>query len=195
MAGLNAAHHAHTLEAVRSGNDGESEPGPWRGMFASVGLRSEGMHCPLCGYDDDKVVDSRSADAGSAIRRRRECLKCGGRYTTYERVVGAPLVVRKRSGALEPFRAEKLAHGIRAALGNGPVEGEAVEQLVRAIEDDMAVHGSPVTSDEIGIAVLERLRKLDPAAYLRFASVYKAFEAPEDFAREIRELAKVRKND
>lgn len=184
-----------TLETGAASECDVTEPGPWRGMFASVGLRSEGMHCPLCGHDDDKVVDSRSADAGSAIRRRRECLKCGGRYTTYERVVGAPLVVRKRSGALEPFRGDKLAHGIRAALGNGPVDGEAVPHLVRAIEDDMAAHGSPVTSDEIGIAVLEQLRKLDPAAYLRFASVYKGFEAPEDFAREIRELAKVRKND
>ncbi|MGB2758098.1 MAG: transcriptional regulator NrdR [Acidimicrobiia bacterium] len=153
------------------------------------------MHCPLCGHDDDKVVDSRSADAGSAIRRRRECLKCGGRYTTYERVEGAPLVVRKRSGSLEPFNGAKLADGIRAAVGNGPVESATVDALVRSIEDDMAAQGSPVTSDEIGIAVLDRLRKLDPAAYLRFASVYKGFEAAEDFAREIRELAKVRKSD
>lgn len=81
------------------------------------------------------------------------------------------------------------------AVGNGPVESATVDALVRSIEDDMAAQGSPVTSDEIGIAVLDRLRKLDPAAYLRFASVYKGFEAAEDFAREIRELAKVRKSD
>ncbi len=150
-------------------------------------LRSIAMQCPYCGEDDDKVVDSRPADSGLAIRRRRECIQCDARFTTYERVEGAPLVVRKRSGGLEPFRADKLANGIRLAVGNGPA-ADAVDALVRSIEQDMNAIGSPISSDQLGLAVLDRLRALDAAAYLRFASVYKGFLEPEDFAREIRAL-------
>lgn len=162
---------------------------------AAWGSTVTGMQCPFCGIDNDKVVDSRSADAGGAIRRRRECLECAARYTTYERVEGVPLVVRKRSGGLEPFDVQKLSNGLRAAVGNGPASGEVLDVMVQAIEEEMHALGSPISSDQIGIAVLDRLRTLDPAAYLRFASVYKSFEEIEDFAREIRALGKMPKKD
>ncbi len=148
------------------------------------------MRCPFCGDNDDKVVDSRPADEGGAIRRRRECLACHRRYTTYERVEELPLLIRKRSGELEPFDAMKLMSGIERAVSNR-VDAETVAEVVVGIEDDLRAIGSEVRSEAVGMAVLERLRGIDPVAYLRFASVYKGFDDVADFEREVGELRRL----
>jgi transcriptional repressor NrdR len=143
----------------------------------------------VCASLDDKVVDSRQADDGGAIRRRRECLGCGRRFTTFERIEELPLVVVKRSGEREPFELAKLGAGVAAAAKNR-MTMEQVDALVAEIEEEARLRGPEVTTQEIGIAVLERLRHLDHVTYLRFASVYKDFEDAEDFEREVVELAK-----
>ena len=142
------------------------------------------MRCPRCASVEDKVVDSRSADDGSAIRRRRECLTCGQRFTTYERLEEQALVVVKRSGERQPFERVKVAAGIAAAAKNRPVGTGAVEAMSVDIEDALRLVGGDVTSQQVGMAVLERLRAVDEVAYLRFASVYKGFSAAGDFERE-----------
>lgn len=124
------------------------------------------------------------------MRRRRECLECGQRFTTFERLVAGGLVVIKRSGAREPFDRGKLVAGLQAACKNRPVEPEQVAALVDALEEEARQRGSEVSSQELGVAVLDRLRELDDVAYLRFASVYKGFEDAGDFAREAGLLTK-----
>jgi len=146
------------------------------------------VRCPYCRANDDKVVDSRLADEASAIRRRRECLACGRRYTTYERIEEVPLLVRKRSGAVEPFDRAKLRAGIERAA-TGRLDDATLDQLVVGIDEELRELGE-VGSDKVGMAVLERLRALDAVAYLRFASVYKGFEDLADFEREVGELQK-----
>jgi len=143
------------------------------------------VRCPVCGSLDDKVVDSRLADDGAAIRRRRECLGCNRRFTTFERVDEVPFVVVKRSGEREPFDRTKVAAGIRAAAKNRPVSDEQVEAVTAEIEDSLRVEGTDVTSERVGVAVLSRLRALDEVAYVRFASVYKDFDDARDFEREV----------
>ena len=143
------------------------------------------MRCPYCRSDDDKVVDSRVADDGDAIRRRRECLGCGRRFTTYERVDPIPLTVTKRSGVKEPFGREKLARGIARAVAGRPIPEGAVDAMAGELEDQLREQGPEVPSEVVGLAVLERLRALDPVSYLRFASVYKGFEDIADFEREV----------
>jgi len=143
------------------------------------------VRCPVCGSLDDKVVDSRLADDGAAIRRRRECLGCNRRFTTFERVDEVPFVVVKRSGEREPFDRTKVAAGIRAAAKNRPVTDEQVEAVTAEIEDSLRVEGTDVSSERIGVAVLGRLRSLDEVAYVRFASVYKDFDDARDFEREV----------
>jgi transcriptional repressor NrdR len=130
------------------------------------------------------VVDSRSADDGSAIRRRRECLSCGQRFTTYERLEEVPFLVSKRSGSREPFDRSKVIAGIEAAAKNRPVSPEQIASMAADVEESLRIAGSEVTSEEVGLAVLERLRPVDEVAYLRFASVYKDFSAAGDFERE-----------
>lgn len=149
------------------------------------------VQCPRCGSDDDKVIDSRSVDEGRAIRRRRSCLSCSHRFTTFERIETVELTVVKRSGDRVPFDAERIVVGVRAACKNRPVDDAAmedvavrVEELIRA--EDLGV----VSSERIGIEVLEALREVDQVAYLRFASVYKEFSDAADFAREARLLTK-----
>jgi transcriptional repressor NrdR len=144
-----------------------------------------GVRCPGCASFDDKVIDSRTADDGAAIRRRRECLGCGRRYTTYERLEEAPLVVVKRSGQRTPFDRQKIVAGIRAAAKNRPVGTEALEALGIEIEEALRLEGPDVTTEQIGRAVLDRLRDVDEVAYLRFVSVYKGFEDLTDFEREV----------
>lgn len=140
---------------------------------------------------DDKVVDSRAAEEGGAIRRRRECLSCGQRYTTYERVEEVQLVVVKRSGDREPFDRSKVASGVRAAAKNRPVSEAAMEELAADVEEVVRLLGqAEVSSQQVGVAVLDRLRPLDEVAYLRFASVYKAFSGALDFQREAGLLTK-----
>ncbi len=148
------------------------------------------MRCPACSSLDDKVVDSRTADDGAAIRRRRECLACGRRFTTYERLEEAPLLVLKRSGGREPFRRAKVEAGVLAAAKNRPVSAAQVEALAAEVEEALRLEGPELPSARIGAAVLDRLRALDEVAYLRFASVYKGFEGPGDFEREVGLLTK-----
>ena len=147
----------------------------------------EAMLCPSCGASDTRVIDSRPAEGGQSIRRRRECEACEHRFTTYERLE-PQLMVRKRSGRLEAFSAPKLASGISAALADRPVSGSDVQQLVGEVEEVLRGEGSQVTSEEIGHVVLERLKGLDEVAYLRFASVYKEFQGAADFEKEMAEL-------
>jgi transcriptional repressor NrdR len=148
------------------------------------------MRCPYCREDDDKVVDSRVADDGAAIRRRRECLACGRRFTTYERLEPLPLLVVKRSGVKEPFDRAKLAAGIGRAVAGRPIPPGTVEAIAAELEDQLREAGPEVPSDAVGLAVLERLRALDPVSYVRFASVYKDFEDVADFEREVGLLQK-----
>jgi transcriptional repressor NrdR len=145
------------------------------------------VRCPYCRGVDDKVVDSRLADDAAAVRRRRECLSCGRRFTTLEHALDVSLTVRKRSGSVEPFDHEKLAAGI-ARAASGRLEPDVVETVVAGLAEALRDRGAEVTSEEVGMAVLERLRELDPVAYLRFASVYKGFEELADFEREVGEL-------
>ena len=147
------------------------------------------MRCPYCRANDDKVVDSRLAEESVAIRRRRECLACGRRFTTYERVEEVLLLICKRGGATEPFDAAKLRAGIERSA-SGRLDDAAVDQLVADVEEGLRAMGGEVPSDRVGMAVLERLSALDHVAYLRFASVYKGFEDLSDFEREVGELQK-----
>ncbi|HVA74345.1 MAG TPA: transcriptional regulator NrdR [Acidimicrobiales bacterium] len=150
----------------------------------------EGVRCPHCSSMDDKVVDSRAADDGAAIRRRRECLACGRRFTTYERLEEVALTVLKRSGERAPFDRNKIVDGVKAASKNRPVSEEAMQSLAADVEEAMRMAGPDVTSQQIGVAVLERLKSLDEVAYLRFASVYKGFSGALDFEREAGMLSK-----
>ena len=142
------------------------------------------MRCPRCSNVDDKVVDSRSADDGSAIRRRRECLACGSRFTTYERLEEVPFLVVKRSGQREPFDRAKIISGVEAAAKNRPVTPDQIAAMAADIEEALRIAGTEVGSEQVGVAVLERLRAVDEVVYLRFASVYKDFSAAGDFERE-----------
>jgi transcriptional repressor NrdR len=148
------------------------------------------VRCPFCAADDDRVVDSRLAEDGVAIRRRRECAACNQRYTTFERIEEAPLFVVKRSGDREPFNRTKILLGVRAACKNRPVDEEIMESVVTTVDESMRLLNRDVTSEEIGMATLEGLIDVDDVAYVRFASVYKGFEDTEDFAREIGMLVK-----
>ncbi|HXY91960.1 MAG TPA: transcriptional regulator NrdR [Acidimicrobiia bacterium] len=148
------------------------------------------VRCPFCDADDDKVVDSRPAEEGAAVRRRRECLACGRRYTTYERVDELPVMVVKRAGTREPFDAEKVRAGIERAVAGSSIDPAAVDALTAEVEEAARARGQEVTSEWIGRTVLERLRVLDPVSAVRFASVYKGFDDLGDFEREVVELQK-----
>jgi transcriptional repressor NrdR len=148
------------------------------------------VRCPFCTVDNDKVVDSRLADDGGAIRRRRECAGCGQRYTTFERVEEVSLSVVKRSGDREPFERDKIVSGLRSALKNRPIDEVAMSEIAVAVEEAVREFGRDVTSEEVGLVVLEQLRLVDDVAFIRFASVYKGFEDAADFAAELRELVK-----
>jgi transcriptional repressor NrdR len=145
------------------------------------------VRCPLCEADDTRVIDSRPAEQGMSIRRRRACGNCGHRFTTYER--NAPVfLVRKRSGHVEPFAPEKLQRGVEAALADRPVPAATLAELLEEVESVTGRRVGPISSEQIGRLVLDRLRILDEVAYLRFASVYKAFQGAEDFGREVAAL-------
>lgn len=144
------------------------------------------MRCPYCRYSDSRVVDSREADDGQLIRRRRACPECGRRFTTVEEAV---LAVVKRSGVTEPFSRAKIALGVRKACQGRPVDDDDIALLAQRVEEAVRARGSAeVPSHEVGLAILGPLRELDEVAYLRFASVYRAFESLEDFEREIASL-------
>ena len=148
------------------------------------------VRCPSCHADDTKVIDSRASEEGSAIRRRRMCLSCQERFTTYERLEESALLVAKRSGEREPFERKKIVSGLRAAAKGRPISVSALDDIALAVEDRMRLHGSEVTASQVGLAVLEELRFLDEVVYLRFASVYKNFDGIGDFQRELHLLAK-----
>lgn len=148
------------------------------------------VQCPFCKHLDDRVVDSRLADDGRAIRRRRECQACRRRYTTFERVEEMPLMVVKRSGQREVFDRAKVVDGLQRACKNRPIDAEAIVLVAGEVEDQLRRAGPEVATEEVGLAVLERLRALDEVAYLRFASVYKGFEDARDFTREVTLLEK-----
>lgn len=147
------------------------------------------MRCPFCKADNDKVVDSRGAEAGAVIRRRRECLECSRRYTTYERVEEIPLRVIKKDGAREPFERRKIFEGMVKACEKRPVSVERLDQIVQEIERDLAdIADREVTSREVGEMVMQKLRDLDQVAYVRFASVYRAFKDINQFLEELRPM-------
>ena len=144
------------------------------------------MHCPFCRHPDSRVVDSRTSDDGSTIRRRRQCPHCNRRFTTVET---ASLSVVKRSGATEPFSREKIAGGVRKACQGRPVTEGDLAVLAQTVEESVRQTGSSqVDTNEIGLAILGPLRELDEVAYLRFASVYQAFDSLEDFEAAIDQL-------
>lgn len=151
------------------------------------------MRCPHCGSMEDKVTDSRTLAAGDAIRRRRECMSCGFRYTSYERIEEKPLMVIKRDGRREPFDRAKVEHGIERSIQKRPVSALEVERVVNEIEDSaviMAGEAREVNTAALGDAVLGKLFELDRVAYIRFASVYRHFENLDEFVSEIKKLTK-----
>ncbi len=142
------------------------------------------MHCPYCKHEGDKVVDSRSS--GESIRRRRECLACGKRFTTYEYVEKAPIIVVKRDGKHEEFLRDKLARSIRLACAKRPIEMARIDAMVDEIENELAsAEKSEVSYSQIGTLVMRKLAELDEVAYVRFASVYRRFKDAGEFAREL----------
>ncbi|MDQ6686073.1 MAG: transcriptional regulator NrdR [Actinomycetota bacterium] len=141
------------------------------------------MHCPFCRSTDTRVLDSRVADDGSAIRRRRRCPSCDKRFSTVEQM---QLTVLKRSGATEPFNRDKAISGVRKACKTRPVSEDDLAHLGQSVEDTLRDKGwAEVPAQEVGLAILGPLRELDEVAYLRFASVYRAFESADDFETEI----------
>ncbi|QTI66926.1 transcriptional regulator NrdR [Gordonia sp. L191] len=144
------------------------------------------MRCPFCRNDDTKVIDSRVADEGQAIRRRRSCSACGRRFSTVETAV---LAVVKRNGVTEPFSREKVMRGVRRACQGRQVDEDDLAQLAQQVEETVRASGvAEIPSNEVGLAILKPLRDLDEVAYLRFASVYRSFDSLEDFQREIDDL-------
>lgn len=144
------------------------------------------MHCPFCRYPDSRVIDSRTSDDGLAIRRRRQCPECGRRFSTTET---ASLMVIKRSGVVEPFSREKIVAGVRKACQGRPVTDADLAQLAQKVEEALRATGaSQLDANDIGLAILPELRQLDEVAYLRFASVYQAFENLDDFELAIAQL-------
>ena len=144
------------------------------------------MYCPFCRHPDSRVIDSRVADDGTAIRRRRSCPECGRRFTTQESVI---LMVAKRSGVTEPFARDKIVRGVQRACQGRPVDEDQLAMLAQRVEETIRARGlAEVPSHEVGLAILGPLRDLDQVAYLRFASVYRGFESLDDFEKEITAL-------
>ncbi len=147
------------------------------------------MKCPFCGFADSKVIDSRPTEEGTSIRRRRECIECGGRFTTYEKLETIPLIVIKNDESREPFDRHKLLSGIMSACVKRPVPTAKLEELVDDIEASMSNSlRREFTSEEIGEMAMDRLKKLDEVAYVRFASVYRRFQDVDTFRNELNKL-------
>jgi transcriptional regulator NrdR len=150
------------------------------------GQGGDRVHCPFCRNPDSRVIDSRTADDGTAIRRRRACPECGRRFTTQETVI---LMVAKRSGVTEPFTRDKIIRGVQRACQGRPVSEDKLAILAQQVEETIRARGlGEVPSHEVGLAILGPLRDLDEVAYLRFASVYRGFESLADFEDEISTL-------
>lgn len=144
------------------------------------------MRCATCGGSESKVIDSRSADDDTTIRRRRQCMACDHRFTTFERLEEVPVFVVKRNGDREPFDRRNIVAGLQASAVGRPFESADFDRIACAVEDEARLIGSEVSSEWVGIAVLEQLRTVDIVAALRFASVYKGFTEAADFERELR---------
>lgn len=152
------------------------------------------MRCPYCGSLDDKVIESRTMANGENIRRRRECVSCGYRFTSYERIEEKPLMVIKRNDRREPFDSQKLEKGIQRALEKRPVSMMTIENIVSEIEDDAIMLGKSsreISTEKLGELVLQKLHGIDKVAYIRFASVYKHFENLEEFISEVNKLSEL----
>lgn len=153
------------------------------------------MRCPFCGYEDSRVVDSRSVEENSTIRRRRECPECGRRFTTYEKYEETPLVVSKKDGRRELFDGKKLLGGLLKAFEKRPVSYEKIKTIADNIERELRLTGeSEVSSNEIGEKVMGYLEKTDQIAYVRFASVYRQFADVNNFMQEIQRMIKRTEN-
>jgi transcriptional repressor NrdR len=147
------------------------------------------MKCPYCAHDQDKVVDSRPTDEGTAVRRRRECLSCGSRFTTYEKIESYPLIVIKRHGEREPFDLDKIIMGMTKACEKRTISAATIDRAAKEIEN--TIRNSlkrEVSSDEVGELVMEQLKMIDQVAYVRFASVYREFKDVESFLAELQTL-------
>jgi transcriptional repressor NrdR len=147
------------------------------------------MKCPVCHYAETKVVDSRVASDGSSIRRRRECLKCGFRFSTYEEIEILDLTIIKRDGSKQAYNKDKLTRGLKKALEKRPITEEKFKRLVNAVERDIqALRQNEITSPQLGQIVMKELKKTDQVAYIRFASVYQSFKDVQTFQRELNKL-------
>ncbi len=147
------------------------------------------MKCPFCGHDDDRVIDSRPADDGAAIRRRRECIGCGARFTTYEKVETLPLLVVKKDGTREPFNRDKILNGLLKACEKRPVSNDQLTELLSYVEG--RVQSAPnreISSQDVGELVMQKLKEIDEVAYVRFASVYRQFKDVNSFLVELNEM-------
>ena len=153
------------------------------------------MKCPICYFEDTKVVDSRVAIDGLSIRRRRECLKCGFRFSTYEEIELLDLMVVKRDGRRESYNREKLATGLKKAFEKRPITEDSFKKLVHAIERDLQkLRQAEVTSRQVGQIAMRHLKKADQVAYIRYASVYESFKNAAEFQKELNKLIKVKHN-
>jgi transcriptional repressor NrdR len=177
---------------VRSGS-ADTVRAPESGRSAAPQLGGRPVRCPFCRTEDSRVVDSRTADDGASIRRRRQCQHCGRRFTTVET---SSLTVVKRSGATEPFSREKVIAGVRKACQGRPVSEDDLALLAQQVEESIRSTGAAeVDAHEVGLTILGPLRELDEVAYLRFASVYRAFSSLEDFEAAINALRADRNGD
>lgn len=147
------------------------------------------MRCPVCNQGDTKVIDSRVASDGLSIRRRRECLKCSFRFSTYEEIEILDLTVVKRDGKKEAYSREKMVRGLRKALEKRPITEDDFKRLVNSIERDLQITGkNEITSNQIGQLIMKHLKKIDQVAYIRFASVYESFKDAQTFRKELNKL-------
>lgn len=147
------------------------------------------MRCPVCYFADTKVVDSRASSDAASIRRRRECLKCGFRFSTYEEIEILDLTVVKRNGEKEAYSRDKLVSGLKKSLEKRPITEDIFKKLIHSVERDLQIlKKNEITSDKIGQAVMKNLKKTDQVAYIRFASVYESFKDAQEFKRELNKL-------
>lgn len=147
------------------------------------------MKCPYCQEDNDRVIDSRASQDGFATRRRRECLQCGHRYTTYERIEGTAIKIIKKDGTREPFDRAKIKRGLEKACWKRPVSDAQLESVVTSIENELEGRFEPeINSRDVGELLMRHLRELDQVAYVRFASVYRQFEDVHDFVHELKPM-------
>jgi transcriptional repressor NrdR len=148
------------------------------------------MNCPQCAKIADKVIETRESRDGQYIRRRRECLGCGKRFTTYEKIENIPLMVVKKDGRREPFDLDKIRKGLYRAMEKRPIQTKQIEQLAHQIEEFFSRSDREVHSDKIGEMIMEKLKKMDKVAYVRFASVYLEFKSLQEFLTELNSLLK-----